>query len=486
MPIHSNAVKKGIFIMTIFWVMTSAMGFAAVPADSAVSFDTYFLDKTMRLDYFHSGNASAEHVAIDQIVSDGPWPGSKSQLLDTLKLGSYWFEVFSSADNHLIFSSGFASVYGEWVTTAEAEKEWGTFHESLRFPWPKAPVKVILYKRDKQNQWQQVWTTMIDPAARTVNPADMVHTEKVFTVFENGPAEKKVDLLVLGDGYTEAEMPKFRSDVQRIIDALFSAEPYASRKKDFNVRAVETPSPVSGVCRPHPGVFKRTPLSVHYGSFDSERYALTYDNRRIRDISSAVPYDFTIILVNERTYGGGGIYKLYITMAADNAFYKYLVIHELGHHLAALADEYYTSQVSYEMDEKITTEPWETNITALLDKDHLKWKNLVTTGTPIPTPWPQAEFDPHSYGVQKERQRLRSSAAPEEQMEALFRKQQEEEDKILAKSPFHGKVGAFEGAGYMPKGLFRSSTNCIMFTRTLTFCPVCQHAIEAVIDFYTK
>jgi hypothetical protein len=303
---------------------------------------------------------------------------------------------------------------------------------------------------------------------------------------EHGPAEKKVDIVVLGDGYTKQEMAKFQKDTRRLINVLFNAEPYKSRKSDFNVRAIETPSPVSGVNRPHPGIFKRTPLSVHYSSFDSERYALTYDNRTIRDIASAVPYEFTIILINERTYGGGGIYKLYASLAADNAFSDYIIIHEMGHHLAALADEYYTSQVSYELDDKITIEPWETNVTALLDRNALKWRHLVQPGTPIPTPWDKETFDRFGLSVKNERQKLRKAKAPEEKLENLFRKQREQEGKILSRMKYANTVGAFEGAAYQSRGLYRSSANCIMFTRIMDHCPVCQHSINRVIDQYTK
>ncbi|MCP5049087.1 MAG: peptidase M64, partial [bacterium] len=264
---------------------------------------------------------------------------------------------------------------------------------SIRFPWPKNPVKVILNKRDKQNRFVKIWNTEIDPGSRQVTPADLIHTNKIFTIMENGPAEKKVDIVILGDGYRKEEMKKFHDDAKRLSSALFSVEPYRSRKPDFNVRAVATPSPVSGVNRPHPGVFKRTPLTVHYSSFDSERYALTYDNRKVRDAASAVPYEFMMIFINERTYGGGGIYKLYATLSVDNAFSVYLMIHEFGHHFAALADEYYTSQVSYEMSDTVTVEPWESNVTALLDKNNLKWKHLVKQGTPLPTPWGKEEYE---------------------------------------------------------------------------------------------
>jgi hypothetical protein len=490
MRFNFTITKKRIGAIFILFSCSFAFIYGSGPttikAKDGLLFHTYFKDKTMRLDYFHSGNAKEEHFAKDRVVSDGIWPGSKIQLLDRLNLGLYRFEVYSKADDRLLYSRGFASVFGEWQTTGEAKKVRGTFHESIRFPWPKKPVKIVLQKRDNKNEYTTLWTTEIDPAYRQVIPADIVHTSNVFTIMENGPAEKKVDIVVLGDGYTKEEMPGFRRDAKRIIVALFSVEPFKSRKTDFNVRGVETPSPVSGVNRPHPGIFKRTPLSVHYSSFDSERYALTYDNRSVRDVASAVPYDFTIILMNERTYGGGGIYRLYNTLSADNAFYKYLVIHEFGHHLAGLADEYYTSQVSYEMDSKVTVEPWELNITALLDKDNLKWKDLVQPGTPLPTPWKKETFDAHSRAVQKERQRLRKAKAKEEELEELFRIQQEEEDRMVSQMKYNGKVGAFEGAGYMAKGLYRSSINCIMFTRTLRFCPVCQRAINLVIDQYSR
>jgi hypothetical protein len=254
---------------------------------------------------------------------------------------------------------------------------------------------------------------------------------------------------------------------------------------DINVRAVETPSDVSGVSRPHPGIFKRTALSAHFSSFDSERYVLSYDNRTIRNAASAVPYDFMVILLNERTYGGGGIYNLYTTVSADNKFADYIMVHEMGHHLAALADEYYTSAVSYEIPE-ITTEPWETNITALLDKENLKWKDLVEPATPIPTPWNKEEFDRFGYEIQKERDSLRAAKVPEAEVEALFMRQMAGEDAFFANESYKGQVGAFEGAGYLARGLYRSQLDCIMYTRHMQFCKVCQKSITDVMDTYTK
>ncbi len=487
MSFNLVSMKKRIFLVLCLFCL-GLIPFTPIQGAGKgnVKFDTYFEDKTMRLDYFHSGNAQEEHFAVDRILADGKWGGSKTILIDPLNLGLYQFDVIDKESEILLYSQGFASIYGEWETTAQAKKQWGTFHESLRFPWPKKNIRVVLKKRDKQNKFVEIWNTEVNPGSRQVTPADIVNTHNIFTIMENGEPEKKVDIVVLGDGYTKEEMDKFHGDAQRLISALFSLEPYKSRKADFNIRAIDTPSPVSGVSRPLPGIFKRTPLSVHYSSFDSERYALTYDNRSVRDIASAVPYEFIVILINERTYGGGGIFRLYATVAADNAFSDYIIIHELGHHIAGLADEYYTSQVSYEIDNQITVEPWELNITALLDKDNLKWKDLVKPGTPIPTPWDKQEFEKFSLSIETERQRLRNANAREEELETLFQREKKVENEMFSRMKYANQVGAFEGASYLAKGLYRPSINCIMFTRELKFCPVCQRSLNLVIDQYTQ
>ena len=452
----------------------------------SINFKDYFENKTMRVDYFHTGTATEEHFAIDRILNDGPWSGSKAMLIDNLNLGLYFFEIQDVSSGQILYSRGFASIFGEWQTIDEAKNSWGTFHESVRFPWPMSPFNLIMKKRDAQNNFVTIWETNIDPASRIVNPSENLKKYDVFTYVENGPPSDKVDVVILGDGYTKEETEKFHQDVTKMTNELFAVEPFKSRKKDFNVRAVDTPSEVSGVNKPHPGVFKRTPLSVSYGAFDSERYALAYDNRTIRDVAATVPYDFMFILINEETYGGGGIYQLYSTVAVNNKFSDYIFVHEFGHHFAALADEYYTSDVSYE-PAPVTVEPWEANITALLDKDNLKWKNLVKVDTPLPTPWDKERHDNYSFEIQKERKALRAKNAPESEMEALFEKERKTLTSMLDNMEYSGKVGAFEGGGYMQYGLYRPYADCIMFTRNKQqFCPVCQDAISKVIDLYSK
>ncbi|HYM62262.1 MAG TPA: IgA Peptidase M64 [Thermoanaerobaculia bacterium] len=458
-----------------------------MPAAFAGRFDDFFLDKTMRVNYFHTGNRGAEIIALADVVSDGPWPGSRTRLIDTTNLGKYYFEIIDRETNQIIFSRGFASVFGEWETTDEAKDRAGTFSESIRFPWPKHPVQIVLKKRDKENAFQQIWSTVIDPNSRFVNPADRKALGKVWTVFENGPASEKVDLLIIGEGYTETEWPKFHRDVERLAGKLFATEPFKSRKRDFNVRALDLPSAQSGVHRPRTNDHRRTMTGVEYNIFDSERYVLTLDDRALRDVASAAPYDFLEILVNEKQYGGGGIFNDQATASVDSGFSEYVFVHEFGHHFAGLGDEYYTSDVAYETGGTQHPEPWEPNLTAMHDPAHLKWGDLVDKATPLPTPWDKEGFEKHSREYQAERRKLRNANVPESEMDKLFRTERDWETKFLGSQKYAAAVGAFEGAGYEAKGLYRPEGDCIMFTRDeVGFCRVCKRAIERIIDQYSR
>jgi hypothetical protein len=446
-------------------------------------------ERTMRVDYFHTGGPeAAETIALDRVVNDGAWPGSRTQLVDRTNLGKYLFEVRDAGSHELLYSRGFASVFGEWETTAEAKKIHRTFHESLRFPWPARPVAVTLRKRRPDGSFAALWTTAVDPASRFVNVAPPAPAGRVVDLFVNGPPERKVDLLVISEGYTGPELPKFRNDAKRLVEALFAHEPFRARRADFNVRLLEIPAARSGVNRPNAGVFRRTPLSAEYNIFDSERYVLTLDNRALRNAASTAPYEFIEILVNERTYGGGGIFNDQATASVDSAFSEYVFVHEFGHHFAALADEYYTSDVAYETGGAgKKPEPWEPNVTALHDPAALKWRDLVTPGTPIPTPWDKAAFERHSRAIQERRRAIRKRNAPEEEMDALFREQREFEERLLKATKYAGAVGAFEGASYEPRGLYRPQADCIMFTRDrVGFCAVCRRGIETIIELYSR
>jgi hypothetical protein len=242
----------------------------------------------------------------------------------------------------------------------------------------------------------------------------------------------------------------------------------------------------SGISRPSDHVYKRTPLGTTYDTFDSERYVLTEENRKFRDLAANAPYEAVEIITNSKTYGGGGIYNLYSTVAADSGFAPYIFVHEFGHHLAGLADEYYTSDVAY-LPPAQKVEPWEPNVTALLEPLKLKWRDLVAPGTKIPTPWPKEEFENFQTEYQAQRRALRDAHKPEADMNALFDREMARDTGLLNSPGLRGKVGAYEGANYEAKGYYRPQSDCIMFTRdAVGFCAVCRRALEETLDLYSK
>ena len=443
----------------------------------------------MRLDYYHTGDATSEVFSVDRVVIEPlPWPGPPSQAIDSSNLGKYLFEVRDAKTKQLLYSRGFASIYGEWETTDEAKTVKRTFQESLRFPAPTAPVSIVLKKRDAKNVFQDVWTTTIDPADQFVDRSKPVAPAPLITIQKTGEPEDRVDFLILGDGYTAAEAKKFEADARRLTDTLFATSPFKENRRSFNVWALCPPAAESGISRPSTGIYRDSPLGATYDAFGSERYVLTFDNRALRRTAQFAPYEFIEVLVNGRTYGGGGIFNLYSTVASDNAFANYVFVHEFGHHFAGLADEYYTSSVAYTPSAD-RVEPWEPNVTALLDVSTLKWRNLVSPSanvTPIPTPWNKEAFENYSREIQRRRVQLRKDKRPEEEMEALFREELAHEEKMFAVEKYFGQVGAFEGAMYEARGYYRPEIDCIMFSRTDHFCKVCRAAIERIIKMYSR
>jgi hypothetical protein len=440
--------------------------------------------RTLRVDYYHTGNAHEEWFSLDRVVLEPlEWPGNPHKAIDESQLGGYLFEVREQSSGKLLYSRGFNSVFGEWKTTKEARHGKRTFSESLRFPTPEAIVEVSLKERDESG-FHEVWETVVDPKDKFVDRARPSSPGPLMELQKMGGAAGKVDLLVLGDGYTAAERTKFEKDARRFIEVLFATSPFRKHRPDFNVWGLCPAAEQSGVSRPSSGIYRRSPVGASYDTFGTERYVLTMENRTLRDVASFAPYEFIEILVNGETYGGGGIFNQFASVAIDNPWSAYVGVHEFAHHFAGLADEYYTSDVAYLPPER-KTEPWEPNVTALFDPANLKWRDLLAPGTPVPTPWDKDEFDRFERDIQKQRKELRAAGKPEANMDALFRLERQKEDAMLGAQKYAGKVGAFEGANYESQGYYRPEVDCIMFTRHMSFCAVCRRAIERVIAMYT-
>lgn len=455
---------------------------------AGVNYDRFFTDKTMRADYFHTGTKGEDRVTIDQVYQEGTWSGTRTNLVDELNLGEYGFRVYDRVTNLLIYSQGFSSIYNEWQTTDEAlAGVYRTFSETVRFPYPKEPVQLSIVRRDKQMLYHEVFTTFIDPNKSTeVSREQRSAAFKVTPIMENGNPSTKVDIVILGDGYARADIEKLRADAKHLNEVMFGTEPFKSRKKDFNVWLVEVQSRESGINVPDKNVWKGNALGCQYNTFNTPRYILTTNNKAVRDAAAAAPYDAVCILVNDTRYGGGGIYNLYATTytreeTPDQRWQMdYVYVHEFGHSFAGLGDEYYAAQTGYNDFYSPGVEPWEPNITALLDRKNVKWSEFVTPGIEIPTPWEKAEYDSIT-ALQSKLDRL----APDyyQKREPYFKALVE----IRTKSKYAGKVGAFEGAGYASKGLYRPSLDCRMFSLSLLdFDPVCSAAIRRVIDYYTR
>jgi hypothetical protein len=444
--------------------------------------------RTLRVDYYHTGNSRAEWFSLDRVVLEPlAWPGNLNKSVDESQLGNYLFEVREQASGKLWYSRGFNSVFGEWKTTDEALHGNRTFSESLRFPSPDTAVEVLLKERgdSASESWKEVWKTALDPNSEFVDRSRPPSPGALLELQKMGDPANKVDLLVLGDGYTAGERLKFEQDARRFMEALFSTTPFREHRNEFNVWGLCPAAEESGISRPSSGIYRRSPVGASYDTFGTERYVLTAENRTLRDIASFAPYEFIEILVNAPTYGGGGIFNQYATVAIDNLWAAYVGVHEFGHQFAGLADEYYTSDVAYLPAEK-KTEPWEPNVTALLDPASLKWKDLVAPETPVPTPWDQEEFDRFERDIQRQRREMRAAGKPEAELDELFRKERAQEDAMLGAQKYAGRVGAFEGANYAAKGYYRPEVDCIMFTRYDKFCAVCRRAIERVIAMYAS
>jgi hypothetical protein len=441
--------------------------------------------RTLRVDYFHTGTATEERFSLDRLVLEPlPFPGNPARPLDDTGLGQYLFEVRDLATNRVLYSRGFSSIFGEWEATDEARRANRTFSESLRFPAPARPVQLSVRKRAPGSPFREVWSLTVDPKDRAVDGAPPPSPARPIELLRSGDPADKLDLLLVGDGYTAAQCAKFEEDARRLVAALLREEPFRSRRSDLNVWGLCPPSEQSGVSRPLTGQHRRSRVGLTYDALGSERYLLSFENRSLRDVASVAPYDALALVANSATYGGGGIFNLFATVPADNRFAEYIFVHELAHHLGDLADEYFGSDAApARAPGEVQPEPWESNVTA--DPRAAKWADLIAPGTPLPTPWPREAFTRSTAAYQAQRQRIRAEDRPEAEMDALFLAEQKEESELLGAIPHAGAVGAFEGAQYQATGLYRPQADCIMFSRDhVPFCAVCRRALSRIIDLY--
>jgi hypothetical protein len=449
------------------WLMLWLIVPLSLLGKTGPEFNQYFIDKTMRVDFYFTGTHDSCTIMLDQVIEEPIWAGSVTNLVDTLNLGAHLVKILEAQSKTLLYSRGFCSLFQEWQTTAEALSGMNrAIPASVLFPYPLNPVILELYSRDKKNIFIKQFETTIDPASQLIRRDKPRGNFKVKSYLQNGSPYNKVDILILPEGYTKREMRQFRKDVKHFMQVFFNAPPFREFQQQFNVWYLEVPSEESGIDDPRKGVFVKSAFEFSYNSFETDRYILGFENQRIRDIAANAPYDQLYFLINSPKYGGGGIFNLYSTCynhsenEESSWWPDYVFVHEFGHAFGGLADEYYSSEVAYSEFYPPGTEPWEPNITICTDKDQLKWRELVDDSTPIPTPWEKALYDKIPYKDSKSR------------------------EELLRNQEYWGKVGTFKGAGYASEGLYRPFLDCRMFSKTLiNHCPVCSTAIVRVIKF---
>ena len=407
--------------------------------EAKAQYDVHFTDQQLRIDYYIYGNADSCYYALDKYVMEPKWGGTRYNMIDSLNYGDYLFEVMLHDSDIVIYSRGYCNLFGEWQTTNEAATVTRGFNESVIMPYPKEIVDVVFYLKDYNGNLVEKMRLVVDPDNYFIQDAQKL-PHSILNVHGDYAPEQAVDIVILPDGYTTEEMGKFVKDCEFFRESLFSYEPYTSYKDRFNIRAVMAPSRDSGVSIPGEDIWKNTAVNCSFYTFDSERYCMSYDNQSIRNLAGMVPYDQIYILVNSSKYGGGGIYNFYCVSSTDDSFSSDVIIHEFGHGFAGLGDEYYEDETSYSGFYNLNIEPWEPNLTTLVDFES-KWKDMMKSKTPIPTPLEKKYID---------------------------------------------EIGVFEGGGYESKGVYRPKSDCLMKTfNGETFCEVCQRAIERMILYYT-
>jgi hypothetical protein len=464
-------MKKVLFIALCFLP-------GSTKAQNDIVFDRYFEDQTLRIDYYHTGDAKSEIFSMDRIYKQGTWAGNPGNCIQPFEMGLYKVNVYDIATNRLIFSKGYNSIFAEYQTIEPAIRGIKrTYHESVLIPCPQRSFILIVEKRDRYNLLSPVFTQTIDPADyHIITEKFSLGHDVVIPAVQNGNPHHKVDLVILAEGYQADELDKFKSDLKYYTDLLFRVEPYKSRAKQFNINGIFSVSEESGTDEPRQGVYRNTRLGSAFNAFDLDRYCLAEDNKSIRDVAANAPYDAILIMVNRNRYGGGGIYNWQTVFNTGSIWRDYVFLQEFGHAFAGLADEYFSSPVAYVDFYTTGVEPLEPNITALIDTAHVKWEQYLSPGLEVPTEWGKATYDSlvnRISAIQEESERKRLN---------------KELDDFFRNHPLRDKVGVFEGANYMSKGMYRPTLMSLMHKfeeDNLSYDIVNEQAIISTINYYT-
>lgn len=407
----------------------------------AQTFEQYFTDRTLRVDYLFTGNAEGQAICVDELSALPRWAGRHHHLSELPLAGNGQITMKDAADGTVIYRTSFSALFQEWLETDEARITTKGFENTFLLPFPRRAAEVEVTLFDSHRQVRARLQHRVDPNDILIRRKGKAHVCPHRYLLKNGPTDRCIDVAIVAEGYTEGEMDVFYRDAQTACESLFDHEPFRSMKKRFNIVAVASPSADSGVSIPRLGEWRSTAFGSHFSTFYSDRYLTTSHLKTLHDALAGIDYEHIIVLANTDEYGGGGIYNSYTLTTAHHKDFRPVVVHEFGHSFGGLADEYFYDEDVMNDTYPTDVEPWEQNVTTRVDFAS-KWQDMIPEGTPLPTP--ADNFNMH-------------------------------------------EVGLYEGAAYSARGLYRASYNCRMRTNEYpAFCPVCQRALRRLIEFYTE
>ena len=270
-------------------------------------------------------------------------------------------------------------------------------------------------------------------------------------IVDHGPAASRFNLVILSEGYRQAELGQFAADAQQFVNRLFATAPFDQLQCAVNVYRVDVSSTDSGADDPMgcggTGAAPATYFDASFCNAGIQRLLLVNTTTVVNVLSAQVPqWHQALVIVNSAIWGGAGGT---IGTTSKAAGWEGIAIHEMGHSAFGLADEYeYWAGCGIDTTQNVYTgpEPMQPNITAESNRATIKWGDRIAASTPVPT---TSNADCTQCDTQP-------SPVPA------------------------GTVGAFEGAGYFHCGLFRPEFDCMM--RNLTgFCAVCRHRITQTL-----
>ena len=448
--------KLTVRLSTLVLAFLGGLSLTLSAAGTEAGFDARFDGGTLRLDYVFCGDATRQEVYFLQAYRTSEWAGRRHHLTEPLLKGNGQIRLLDPQTGETLYANSFSSLFQEWQSTPEAAQLQRAFENCFQVPFPREKVEVELSLYDTHGR---TCATL----RHSVDPSDILIRQRQDNAFprrelqRGGGIAEAIDVVIVSDGYGADDYVKFFADAGRAREALMRHEPFRSHAGRFNIRAVFAPSAQSGVSVPHDGDWRNTAFDSHFDTFYSTRYLTTSAMRRIYDALGTVPFEHVIVLVNTPVYGGGGIYNSLTIMGSDHPTFDVVIVHEFGHAFGGLADEYF--YLTEESDQyPLDVEPWEPNITTLVDFSR-KWKDMLPAGVPVPTPLDSLE--------RQDVRRIWKDLKPEQ------------------KAVLNRGVGVYEGAGYRSKGVYRPVQECRMrINECEEFCPVCSRAIERMIDYY--